>query len=113
MTTPPSKRTVTDKQCDSAERQILRRLETDYEKTFTHKPAQDSLWPRLTKLQGKITTRLAERPITKAEINGVIEKAGKLSRALLKEEAKQVKQPRYRECINMDGTTRKFPDYGE
>jgi hypothetical protein len=111
MTTAPSKRTVTDRMCDSAERQIMRRLEKDYEKIFTHKPAEDSFFERLTKLQEKITVRLAERPITKAEINGVVDKAGKLSRALLKEEAKKVAQPRYRECIGLDGTTRLIPDY--
>lgn len=112
MTTAPSKRTVTDKLCDQAERKVMRRLETDYEKVFPHTPAGDSLWPRLTKLQEKITVRLAERPISKAEINGVVEKAGKLSRALLKEESKKVVQPRYRECTHIDtGAVRLIPDY--
>ena len=111
-TTAPSKRTVTDKLCDQALRRLVKRCETDYGKAFPHKPAGDSFFARMDEISDKLQVYLEKRPLTKAEINGLGERAWKALRAALREEAAKVKQPRYRECTHMDtGVVRLIPEY--
>ena len=110
----PSNRTITDKLCDQAQRQIGKKLDVLYEKSFPHHPAGDEFFAKIDEFEKKVATRLAERPLTRAEINGVVEKAGKILRAFIRDETKRSAQPRYREAINMEtGERRLIPDYGD
>ena len=110
-TTAPSKRTLTDKLCDQAIRRLMKRLEPEYEKAFPHLPAGDAFFAKLDAVGEKLQAHMAKRPISKAEIHAAGEKGFKHLRAVMREEAKKVTQPRYREAIGMDGTVRLIPDY--
>ena len=111
MTTPPSKRTVSDKLVDQAFVRLAKRLEAEYEKCCPHRPASDDWFLRLDRAETKLHELLAKRPITKADIVATCERAFKALRAALAEEKR--KQPRFRECISLTGEKHLIPDYGE
>jgi hypothetical protein len=114
MTTSPSKRTVTDKLCDQAKRQVMRRLESEYEKAFPHKAAGDEFFVKLATLEGKVHDYLLQRPMTKAEINSVVTRSVKAGKIAIREAAKKVTQPQYRECVDIEtGEVRLIPDYDD
>ena len=112
MTSPPSKRTVTDKLVDQALRRLAKRLETEYEKCCPHRPAGAGWFERLDRAEIKLHELLAKRPLSKAEIVATCDRAFKALRTALGEEKR--KQPRYREATNIEtGEKRMIPDYGE
>ena len=108
-----SKRTVTDKLCDQLKTRFMRKAEMLYEKAFPERPAQEEFFVKFDALLVKLHDHLQPRPLTRPEIDTIGRRGEKALGATIKNAAKLVKQPRYREAINMDGTTRKFPDYGE
>ena len=110
----PSKRTITDKLCDQAKRQVWAKLERDYERAFIHRPAGDEFFAKMDELLVKVDTHLQVRPLTRAAINSVGQRAGKAFGALIRVETKQKPQPKMRQCISLEtGETRLIPDYGE
>lgn len=108
------KQTVTDKLVKQAIFLLGRRLEGEYEKHFPHRTAGDEFFDRLTVVETKLSTVLEKRPLTKAEINSLSDRAYKSLRATMVKVAKTVKQPRFVEAINIaTGEVRLIPNYNE
>lgn len=112
MTSPPSKRTLSDKLVDQGIRRLAKKLETEYEKCCPHKPAATAWFEQLDRAETKLHELLAKRPISRAEIGTTCDRAFRSLRTSLQGEKK--KQPRYRQCTNIEtGAVRLIPDYGE
>lgn len=103
-----SKPTITDKLVTQAMRRVAKRLETAYEESCPHKPAGNEWFARLDRAEAKLHELLAKRPITKAEIATIADRAFKALRQGLREEG--ARQPRMQECVNIEtGETRMIP----
>lgn len=104
----PSKRTVTDKLVDQAIRRFAQRLEKLYEECCPTHPATDDWFAMLDRVELKLMEMLAKRPLSRAEITAVVERAYKAIRQSLRAEVK--KQPRMQECVHIEtGETRLIP----
>lgn len=104
--------TVTDKLVKQAKFLLVRKLEEEYEHHFPYITAGDEFFDRLTLVETKLDTVFEKRPITKAEINSMADRAYKSLRATMMKVAKTVKQPRFRECTDaMTGKVRLIPEY--
>jgi hypothetical protein len=112
MTSPSS--TVTDKLVKQAKFLLGRKLEAEYERHFPYITAGDEFFDRLTVVETKLATVLEKRPITKAEINSMGDRAFKSLRSIMLKIAKTIKQPQFVEATNMEtGAVRLIPDYNE
>lgn len=112
MTNPPSekKRTLSDKLVTQEFRRLAKKLETEYEKSCPHKPATPAWFEQLDRAELKLHELLAKRPISRAEIGATCDRAFRSLRSSLRDEKK--KQPRYRDCTNIEtGAVRLIPDY--
>lgn len=108
----PVKRTVTDKLCDQARNRVWSKLEKDYEKAFAGPPAGEEFFAKLGELFGKLDDYLQERPLTKAKILSVTNRAGKAFVSLIRAETKKTPKPRMREVIHMQtGESRWIREY--
>lgn len=110
MTSPPSKRTLTDKLVDQEFRRLAKKLETEYEKACPSKPATPDWFEQLDRAELKLHELLGKRPLSRAEIGATCDRAFRSLQKSLREEKK--KQPRYREVISMTtGESHLIPDY--
>ena len=106
--------TVTDKLVKQAKFLLVRKLEEEYERHFPYITAGDAFFDRLTLVETKLDTVFEKRPITKAEINSMADRAYKSLRATMMKVAKTVKQPKYVEATDIKtGEVRLIPDYNE
>lgn len=106
-----SKVTVTDKLCLQACFLLVKKLEKEYEQNFPNRPATDAFWKRLDEVEAKFMGALGKRPLTKAAINSLGDRAFKALRATMVNVATTVAQPRYREATNVDtGAVRMIQD---
>lgn len=113
MTTSPSK-TVTDKLVRQACFLLVKKLEGEYERHFPYVTAGDVFFDRLTVVEGKLLGALEKRPITKAEINSLADRAYKSLRSTMVKVAATVVQPKFVEATNIEtGAVRLIPDYNE
>lgn len=104
--------TVTDKLVKQAKFLLGRRLESEYEKHFPHYTAGNEFFDRLMVVETKLATVLGKRPITKAEINSLADRAYKSLRSTMMKIAKKIKQPQFMEAINIaTGEVRLIPNY--
>ena len=106
--------TVTDKLVKQAKFLLMKKLEEEYERHFPYVTAGDEFFARLGLVEMKLAKALEKRPLTKAEINSLGDRAYKSLRATMLKIAKTVKQPQFVEATNIEtGAVRLIPDYGE
>lgn len=106
--------TVTDKRVKQAVYLFALRVEKEYGQHFPIRTAGDAFFDRLAVVEERLIAALEKRPITKAEINSLADRAFKALRATMLKTAETVKQPRFIEQINLGtGESKMIPDYNE
>lgn len=109
MTSPPSKRTLSDKLVDQGLRRLAKKLELEYEQSCPHKPACNAWFEQLGRAELKLHELLAKRPVSRAEIGTTCDRAFRSLRGSLREKKQQ---PRYRQCTSIStGEVHLIPDY--
>lgn len=94
----------------AATRRTWRRVDQAYHQTFHHKSATPEFFEHLDTVMEKLAQILAERPIERAKIDSIANRAYQSVRRKISEIAKTVKQPRFQEVVNIQtGKTHLIP----
>lgn len=90
--------------------QLDKKLEAEYERGFPHIGAPPAFFDRLDLVDTKLTEALAKRPLTRAEITSLGDRAFKSLRTSMLKHAKTITQPKFQELVHIQtGKTRLIP----
>ena len=90
--------------------QLSKKLEAEYDLSFPHIGAPQAFFDRLDVVDTKLTEAMAKRPLTRAEVNSLGDRAFKALRSSMLKHAATITQPQFQECVDIEtGKTRMIP----